>query len=84
MEHDARREQGWATWETDLDDYEAVAIPGAGFFAEVVGNTHQAMWMATREQVGGWGHASVVQGLRLAVCLPRGPSAEASHATKQD
>lgn len=40
-----------ATWETDMYDYRAVSIPGAGVFAEVTGNTHQAMWMATREQV---------------------------------
>jgi len=50
-EHDAKKEGNWSLWETDADDYEAINIPGAGYFAKVTGNTHQAMWMATREQV---------------------------------
>lgn len=51
MEHDDRRDGAWAAWETDADDYQAVLVPGAGVFAEVKGSTHQAMWIATREQV---------------------------------
>ncbi len=52
VEHDARREGAWATWETGVDDYTAVEVMGAGVLAWVTGSTHQAMWMATREQVG--------------------------------
>jgi hypothetical protein len=51
-EHDAGKDESWSIWETDADDYDARFLgPDAGWFAVVGGNKHQAMWMATREQV---------------------------------
>jgi hypothetical protein len=51
-EHDAEKGESWSIWETDAEDYNARFLgPKAGWFATVDGNRHQAMWMATREQV---------------------------------
>lgn len=50
-EHDKKRKDVWSLWETDAADYETTYIPGAGYFASVYGNKHQAMWMGTREQL---------------------------------
>ncbi len=51
-EHDAEKGESWSIWETDAEDYNARSLGNAaGWFALVGGNTHQAMWMATREQV---------------------------------
>ncbi len=50
-EHDKKHGEEWSVWETDADDYEALYVDGAGWWGYVTGNTHQAMWMATREQL---------------------------------
>ncbi|EWM29504.1 hypothetical protein Naga_100601g2 [Nannochloropsis gaditana] len=51
-EHDLLREdRAWALWETLAVDYHVLQLPGAGWWAQVTGNPHQAMWMATREQI---------------------------------
>lgn len=51
-EHDAEKDESWSIWETDAEDYNARFLgPHTGWFAVVGGNLHQAMWMATREQV---------------------------------